>query len=175
MSVPTRRENPMNAINERASVRQYTSDPVSDDQVRDILRAAMAAPSAGNQQPWEVWVVRDESKRAELAASSPYAKPCLGAPLVLVFCQRSEVKFPFMVEQDMGACVENALLRITELGLGAVWMGIYPLDDRVAAVRDALAIPSGLDPFALVSVGYPAGTVTAKGPERYDESRVHWE
>lgn len=165
----------MSAIDQRASVRQYTDDPVTDDEVRSILRAAMAAPSAGNQQPWEFYVVRDAQRRQDLAACSPYAKPCLRAPLVIAFCQRSDVKWPQMVAQDMGACVENALLRATELGLGTVWMGIYPEPDRTQAVGKVLALPAELQTFALVAVGHPANQVEAQGPSRYDENRIHWE
>lgn len=165
----------MNAIEQRASVRQYTDEPVTDEEVRAILRAAMAAPSAGNQQPWEFYVVRDAGRREALAACSPYAKPCLRAPLVLAFCQRKDVRWPSMVAQDMGACVENALLEVTELGLGAVWMGIYPEEDRVRATGEALALPDGLETFALVAVGHPDKPVVAQGPSRYDEGRIHWE
>ena len=167
----------MNAIDERASVRQYTDEPVTDEEVRAILRAAMAAPSAGNQQPWEFYVVRDAQKREALAACSPYAKPCGRAPLVLAFCQRGDdkLRWPFMAVQDMSACVENALIEIADLGLGAVWMGIAPLEDRMQATREVLGVPEGLETFALVAVGHPAEPVEAKGPGRYEEVRIHWE
>ena len=165
----------MNAIQTRASVRAYTTEPVSDEEVRAILQAAMSAPSAGNQQPWEFWVTRDAAKREELAASSPYAKPCGRAPLVIAFALRSEVRWPTMVPQDMGACVENALLQVAHMGLGAVWMGIYPEPNRMAAVSAALDMPQDVEPFALVAVGHPAETTEAKGPSRYDENRIHWE
>ena len=163
----------MDAIQTRASVRQYTDEPITDAEVEAILRAAMAAPSAGNQQPWEFWVTRDAAKRAELAATSPYATPCGRAPLVLTFVQRRDLRWPSMVQQDMGACVENALLQIADMGLGAVWMGIYPEADRMEAVRAALDLPESVEPFALVAVGHPAVSVEAKGPSRYDETRVH--
>ncbi|MBP3893998.1 MAG: nitroreductase family protein [Atopobiaceae bacterium] len=165
----------MSAIYQRASVRQYTNDPVTDDDVRAILRAAMAAPSAGNQQPWEFWVTRDEAKREELAAASKYATPCRRAPLVLTFCLRIEARFPSMLQQDMGACVENALIEAADLGLGAVWMGIYPEADRMEAVRAALALPDGVEPFALVAVGHPADTPEPQGAARFDDTRIHWE
>lgn len=165
----------MKALYERASVRQYTDVPVTDEEVRTILRAAMAAPSAGNQQPWEFWVTRDKAKRDELAAASKYATPCKRAPLVLTFCLRTEARFPTMLQQDMGACVENALLAVADLGLGAVWMGIYPEADRMEAVRAALSLPVGVEPFALVAVGHPSEEVKPQGAARYDETRIHWE
>lgn len=165
----------VDAIFERASVRAYTDEPVSDEDVVSILRAAMAAPSAGNQQPWGFVVCRDESLRRVLAEASPYAKPCAAAPTVIVFMMRSEgVRFPSMAPQDLSAAIENSLLRATELGLGTVWMGIYPETERVEAVRAALGTNSGDVPFALVAVGHPAGKVTAKGASRYDEGRITW-
>ena len=150
--------NGRDVIFERASVRAFTDAPVSDEQARLLLRAAMAAPSAGNQQPWEFYVVRDPQMLAKLAGCSPYAKPTAKAPCCIVPCLRTQgLRFPGCASQDMGACVENILLEATRLGLGAVWQAIYP------------------DPeFCLIAIGTPASEVHAKGADRYDESRVRW-
>lgn len=163
------------AIDKRASVRAYTDEAVTDEDVRSLLAAAMAAPSAGNQQPWEFVVVRDEGLRARLAAASPYAKPALKAPVVLVFCMREEgARFPEMVVQDLAAAVENCLLRAVSLGLGAVWLGIYPEEDRVAVVAEALGLADGVVPFALVACGHPEREVRPSGLSRFDEARIDW-
>ena len=134
----------------------------------------MAAPSAGNQQPWEFCVVRDAAVRAELATTTAWTSQCGRAPVVIVFCMRTDVRFPGEVPQDMAACVENAWLRTVELGLGGVWMSVAPHDDRMAHVRAALPLPEGTEPFALFSLGHPEGEPQAKGPSRFDESHIHW-
>lgn len=168
--------NPMTeAIYKRASVRRFTDDPVTDDEVRALLRAAMAAPSAGNQQPWEFYVVRDEAMRVRLSETTPYAKPAAAAPCVIVACAHMpELRFPLCVPQDISAAVENLLLEAVEQGLGAVWLGVAPEPDRVAAVAEVLDLPEGIEPFALVACGRPAEEPTPRGRDRYDESRIHW-
>ena len=127
-----------------------------------------------NQQPWEFYVAAAEDVRNALAQASRYATPCTRAPLVLAFCLREQLRFPTMVAQDMGACVENALIRVAELGLGAVWMGIYPEKERMAVVREVLGLSDGTEAFALVAVGHPAVPVKPQGPTRFDEGRIHW-
>jgi len=163
------------AIDSRASVRSFTDEPVSDDELRSLLQAAMAAPSAGNQQPWEFVVAREAGLRSALAAASPYAKPAAAAPVTIVFLMRQEgVRFPVMAPQDLSAAIENTLLRATDLGLGTVWMGIYPEEDRVKAVSAALGADITATPFALVAVGHPAKEPRVTGPSRFDEGRIHW-
>lgn len=163
------------AIFRRASVRSFTDEPVGDDEVRALLRAAMAAPSAGNQQPWEFYVVRDQALRVQLSHATPYAKPAAAAPCVIAVCARTEgLRFPSCVPQDMGAAVENLLLEAVEIGLGAVWLGIAPEPDRVAAATEALGLPKGVEPFALIACGHPANEPAPKGADRFDESRIRW-
>ena len=165
----------VDAIFKRASVRSFTDEPVTDDEVRALLRAAMAAPSAGNQQPWEFYVVRDSETLGKLSQTTPYAKPAANAPCVIVACSRTQdLRFPPCVPQDMGATVENMLLEAVDLGLGAVWMGVAPEVDRVGAVVEVLNVPVGLEPFAMVACGHPETEPVAKGPDRFEESRIHW-
>ena len=162
-------------IDERVSIRAYTDEEVSEADIRSLLEAAMAAPSAANQQLWEFVVCRDADLRATLSEVSPYAKPAAKAPLVLALLMRRDVRFPPMVVQDVSAACENILLRATSLGLGAVWLGIYPAEERVEAVARALGIEPGvLTPFALVCVGHPAKRLAPTGPSRFDEARVRW-
>lgn len=165
----------VDAIYKRASVRKFTEDPVTDEQVQALLRAAMAAPSAGNQQPWEFYVVRDAETLAKLSEATPYTKAAAKAPCAIVPCARKEnLRFPEYLYEDMSAAVENLLLEAADLGLGAVWMGIAPGVDRVAAVVEALDVPAGLEPFAIVPCGVPASEPAPKGADRFDEDRVHW-
>ena len=117
----------MNAIYLRSSVRQYTDEPVDIRDIEKLMRAAMAAPSAVNQQPWEFYIARDETTRLALAASSPYGTPAKLAPCVIVARQRTEgLRAPQDASYDMSASVENILIEAANLGLSAVWLGIAP-------------------------------------------------
>ena len=165
----------MEAIFHRISVRKYEDRPVEPEKIERLLRAAMAAPSAHNQQPWEFYVVQDPMICQALAAASPYAQPAAQAPVVVVPCvDVSELRFPECVQQDMSAAIENMLIMATELGLGSLWMGIAPGKERIAHVADVLALAENLVPFALVAFGYPAHIPNPQGAQRYDSKRVHW-
>ena len=162
----------MNSIFHRTSIRRYTADPVTDEQIEKLMRAAMAAPSAGNQQPWEFWVITDREMIEKVAACSPYAKCTASAPLVIVPVYRTKgLRFPMYAEIDLSAATENLLLEADALGLGAVWCGIAPLADRMAAVRNALSLPDNVEAFAIIGVGVPAEERTQQ--DRYDTARVH--
>ena len=145
----------MNSIFTRTSIRNYTTQPVEEEKITKILKAAMAAPSAGNQQPWAFYVVKNPSVLKQLAVCSPYSACLAGAPVAIVPCYKTQCYFPENAEMDLSAATENMLLEINELGLGAVWLGIAPLQDRMDKVRKVLNIPENLVPFAMVPVGYP--------------------
>ena len=162
----------MNSIFHRISVRKYQEKPVEAEKIERMLRAAMAAPSACNQQPWEFYVVRDKDVILQLSKASPYATCAKKAPVVFVPCFRSEGRAPEYFNIDMSAAVENLLLEADELGLGAVWMGISPDEGRMKAVREVLDIPEDLHAFALIPCGYPAEERAQE--DRYEESRVHY-
>ena len=158
----------------RRSVRRFEPRPVDDALVRSLLEAAMAAPSAGDQRPWHFVVVTAAGTLAALSRSHPYAKPLAAAPLAVVVCgDETGGKWPPFWPQDCAATTQNLLLAAHQLGLGAVWIGVYPLEERVAAVRAELGVPEGVVPFAMVALGHPA---TQKGPvDRYDATRIHRE
>ena len=165
----------MNPIFKRTSVREYDDAPIGKKKVEKILRAAMQAPSAGNQQPWEFVVVDEPELLDKLSACSPYASPTSRAPLAIVPLMRTEgLRFGSMREQDMGACVENILLEATKLGIGSVWQAIYPEPDRVALVSTALGLSKDLEPFCIVALGYPADGTLPEQKRRYDAARVHF-
>jgi nitroreductase len=162
----------MNSIFHRTSIRRYTDAPVEKEKIEQMLRAAMAAPSAHNQQPWEFYVVTDPQKIEELSEASPYAKFAKAAPLIFAPCYRMDGPAPSYAQIDMSAAVENLLLEADALGLGATWIGIAPQEENMRRVRENLQIPEHLTPFALVACGYPA--VEKNQQDRYDASRVHW-
>jgi nitroreductase len=163
----------MKEIFERISIRKYENRPVEEEKIRQILKAAMAAPSAGNQQPWEFYVVRDPEMIRKLADTTPYSKSAAGAPVVIVPCYRTNGLWAPMYDTiDLSIATENMLLEITSLGLGAVWMGIAPIEDRILAVDRILGLGEDLHSFALVPVGYPAESRPQQ--DRFQEERIHW-
>lgn len=163
----------MDEIFERVSIRKYLDKTVEKEKIEKILRAAMAAPSAGNQQPWEFYVVTDKEKIKALSECSPYSGCAANAPVVLVPCYRTEgLMFPEFDKIDLAIATENALLEITSLGLGGVWLAVAPISERVENVTKVLDIPDTLVPFALVPFGYP--NESRPQQDRYEEARVHF-
>ncbi len=156
-------------IKARRSIRKYTDEPVTDEQVRAMLEAAMAAPSANNAQPWEFVVVRDADLRQQLAATHSWSYMAADAPVVFVVLGDARRSDHWV--EDTSAATQNLLLSATALGLGAVWVGIYPRAEREAHVRKALGIPEGKRVLCLVQVGHPA---EQKPPRtQYDAAKVH--
>ena len=162
----------MNPIFHRTSIRKYTNKAVEEEKIELLLRAAMAAPSACNQQPWEFYVVTDCDKLKELSGCSPYAGMLREAPLGIVVCCRNDCQLPDYAQIDCSAAIENLLLEADSLGLGAVWLGIAPLKERMEAVRNVLAMPEQLYAFSMIACGYPAEE--RKQQDRYEEARVHY-
>ncbi|MDQ7841469.1 MAG: nitroreductase family protein [bacterium] len=158
-------------ILKRRSIRAYTDAPVTEDQVRALLQAAMAAPSANDVRPWAFIVVRDPERRRALAQTHRWASMCDGSPVVIVVLGDPAASDHWV--EDCSAATENLLLAAVGLGLGTVWVAVYPREQREAYVRDELGIPDRLRVLCVVPVGHPAET---KPPRtRYDESRVHHE
>lgn len=164
----------MNAIFQRRSIRKYTDQDVSHESIKKLLAAAMSAPSAGNERPWHFIVVKDKERLAQLSNASPYAKMTKEASVAIIVCgDLSLEKFQGYWVQDCSAATQNILLEVTELGLGAVWLGIYPLQDRVQYIQNLFSLPEHVVPFSVIPVGDPAQSPDA--PDRYEESRVHHE
>ena len=160
----------------RRSIRKYTSEPVTDEQVQTLLEAAMAAPSAANSRPWHFVVVRDQQMLEALAAPHPYASMLPSASVCIVPCGVPATDPPRLGGywvQDLSAATENILLAATGLGLGAVWCGLHPIPERVQQTREILGMPEEAIPLGLVAVGHPAQSPTPR--TQYDEERVHRE
>lgn len=162
----------MNSIFHRVSIRKYQEKPVEEEKIELLLKAGMQAPSACNQQPWEFYVVTDKATIQKLSVSTPYSGAAKGAMLVMVPCVRKNgLMAPSLADVDLAICTENILLEADELGLGAVMMAVAPDKERMDAVRKVCDIPSRLDPFCLIPVGYPAEGHPQQN--RYDASRIH--
>ncbi len=163
----------MDAIFKRKSVRNFTNKHVEEEKITQILKAAMAAPSAGNQQPWEFCVVRNKNLLSKLAACSPYTSCTSLADVAIVPCYRkNNLRFPEYAHIDMSACTENLLIEVTKQGLGAVWLGIAPGEDRMKAVKDILNLKEDIEAFAIVPVSYFEDD--GKINNRFDESKIHY-
>jgi len=163
---------PIPEIINRRSVRSYKSDTVTEEQIEQILRAAMTAPSAGNQQPWEFIVVTDRTLLTKINEVHPHSKMLLEAPMAIVVCGNlaREKHVDYWI-QDCSAAVQNILLEATHQGLGSVWLGVYPRQDRVAGVKKLFNLPEPVIPFAVVALGY------AKEPpapvDRFNPDYIH--
>ncbi len=155
----------------RCSTRRYTEEEVSDEDIELLLKAAMQAPSACNQQPWEFYVVKDKEVKPKLSANKEGIRMLTDASVVIVPCYIKKLKVPFFQTQDLGAATENILLEAEQLGLGACWMGVEPIPDRVDLVRATLDIPDTLEPFCLIPIGHKAEH--KKIENRYKEEKVH--
>ena len=162
----------MSSIYHRISVRKYQDKPVEREKIEAILHSAMQAPSAGNQQPWEFWVVTDREIIEKLSKVSPYAGCTKGAPVVIVAAYREACMMPEYAQIDMSIAMENLWLETDEQGLGGVWLGIAPIEERMQAVETIISLPEGLRAFATFPVGYPAESRPQQN--RYDENRIHW-
>jgi nitroreductase len=161
----------LDLITQRRSIRKYTQEAISDVHIKELLKAAMAAPSANNSQPWEFIVVGDKTLRHKLAKTHPWSRMCADAAVVFVVCGNEQLSNHWV--EDTSAATQNLLLAAAGLGLGAVWVGIYPRTNYEAHVRSALGIPQELRVLCLVPVGHPAESKPAR--TQYDEARVHLE
>ncbi len=155
----------------RRSIREFTSEPVSDADVQALLEAAMAAPSARNTKPWHFVVVRDRGTLDRLAGTHTFASPLTRAPLGIIVCGEPALSEYWV--QDTSAATENILLAAAALGLGSVWIGVHPKPEREAHVRDVLGIPEEITPLNLIAIGHPAESRPPR--TQFDPSRVHYE
>lgn len=162
----------MEAILSRRSIRQYTSKPVSREVVREILEAAMSAPSAGNERPWHFVILTDRAILDEIPKFHPYSAMLKQASAAILVCADPVLeKHKGYWVLDCAAASENILLAAHAKGLGGVWCGVYPNEDRVQNLKKLLHLPEQITPFSLIPLGFPAEIKDA--PDRFDGSRVH--
>ncbi len=162
----------LDAIRKRRSIRAYTEQPLSDEQVRVLAQAAMMAPSASNLRPWEFVVVRDRELRQQLARTHNWSAMAAAAPVVFVVLG-DERRSPRHWVEDTSAATENLLVQAAGMGLGAVWAAVYPDAGREQYVRGLLGIPANLRILCLVPVGYPAET--KPWHDRFEPERLHYD
>jgi nitroreductase len=160
----------------RRSVRKFTDAPVSDAQLQGMLDAAMAAPSAMHCDPWHFIVVRSQAMRDALADALPYGQMLRHAPLGIIVCGDMHVahrqSYAYMMH-DTSAAIQNLLLAAHAQGLGAVWLGIQPNEDRITAVTERFNLPEGIVPVSAIAIGVPAEMPPPR--TRFEASKVHQE
>ena len=161
-------------LKNRRSVRKFKSDPISSEHIEEILQAAMSGPSACNRCPWEFFVVTNEEVIEKLRGASRFTQ--MSAPLAIVVCGNLSRALPLSLGaywiQDCSAATENILLRVTDLGLGAVWCGIHPQKRAQKRVCEILQLKDKLIPLNILWIGHPD-----EFPEpriQYDSKRVHY-
>lgn len=162
----------------RTSVRAYTSEPVPDEMVETLLRAAMAAPSAMNRQPWEFVVVNERATLDSLAGKLRYAKMLDQAPLAIVVCAETMIthrdgsqSVNGLWEHDASAATQNILLAAKAIGLGAVWTAASD-PERAAVVKEALNIPGTIMPLCVIPIGFPAEDPQPK--DKWKPEKIHY-
>ena len=166
----------INNIMTRVSVREFTGEKISEAQIDTLLRAAMAAPSAINKQPWAFIVVDDEAVIAQLGEALPYSR-CSNHPAVAIIpCGDLTKAIPgemanFWIN-DVSAATENLLLAAHAMGLGAVWTGLHPDMNRAKMVQEMLGLPEHIIPLCVVPVGVPAEHPDIK--DKYKPENIHY-
>lgn len=164
----------LKTIFSRKSVRSYTDEPVSPEQVETLLKAAMAAPSGRNLQAWRFVVVREQAVKEKLAVG--FNKMIAKAPVVIIVCGKTTNKLGAPNKNwtaDCAASTENLLLAVEALGLGAVWTACYPYEDRMNPTVEALGLPENISPYCIVPIGHPAGNDKPK--DKWNPENIHYE
>lgn len=157
----------------RRSIRKYTSQKISDEQVQVLLKAGMYAPSARNQQPWHFIVINKREILNKIAGIHPYAKMLTEVRLAILVCgdEALELSSGYWVV-DCSAATQNILLAAHGLGLGSVWLGLHPREERKQAVRELFKLPANIQPLSLISIGYP--NESKEIPDRFKPERIHF-
>lgn len=159
----------LETIFSRKSVRNYTDQPVSKENLVLLVKAAMAAPTGMNRQPWEFLVIEDKAKMVELSAKLPYALMMKDAQALIVVIGNPETSAYWFL--DCSAAAQNILLAAESIGLGAVWTAGYPYEDRMNLIAEAFSIPSPYRPLCVIPIGYPKGEQKPKN--KWKEEKLH--
>lgn len=170
-------ETVLETIRTRTSIRAFTDQPVEEEKIEQLLRAAMAAPTAVNSQPWAFVVVRDRAQLERLREAHPYAQMLATAQAAIVVCGDMTKALEGAVQgywiQDTSAATENILLAAHALGLGAVWTGVYPNPQVLPRVHEVLELPQHVIPLNIIPVGYPAQSPEPK--DKWKPENIHYE
>ena len=163
----------MECILSRRSIRKFTAEKPPANIIDELLAAGFAAPSAGNQQPWHFIVMDNRDMLNAITEYHENAQMLKEAPLAIVICgDRRLEKYKDYWVQDCSAAAQNILLAAHARGLGAVWLGVYPRENRVGKTKSLLGLPEEVLPLAIIALGYPA---EKKEPSRrWDGQKIHY-
>lgn len=166
----------INNILTRVSVREFTGEKISDQQIETLLRAGMAAPSAINRQPWAFIVITDEDQLAQLGEAFPYSRCANHPACAIIPCgdlsKALEGEAQGFWINDVSAATENILLAAHAMGLGAVWTGVHPSSERTAQLQQMLDLPENIVPLCIVPVGVPAEQPEVK--QKFNTENIHY-
>lgn len=166
--------NTLEAIAKRRSIRKFTDKALSRGQIDTLLKAAMLAPTARNCQEWDFVVVRERAVLDKLMQAHPYAQMLSGADCAIIVCgNTSREMAPGYWPGDCGAATQNILLAAADMGLGSVWLGVYPTQERMQAIAQILGLPGDVHPFNIIALGYP--DEQKEEVDRFDPAKVHYE
>ncbi len=161
------------ALLSRRSIRKYTSKKIPKETVEEIIKAAMYAPSASNQQPWEFIAIDKRSLLEKIPSFDPHAQMSKEAPLGILVCGKTEnIPAEKFWPQDCAAATQNLLLAAHSQGIGSVWTGVYPKEELMKGFIDLLSLPETIVPFAYIVLGYPEKKPFPK--ERFIKERIHY-
>lgn len=165
--------NILDAINSRRSIRKYTNEPLSDKQLKTVLKAGFQAPSAHNRNPREYIVLRDREILEAITKFHPYTKmlPQAGCGIVVCGDKNKQEREGFLVS-DCSASIQNMLLAAHGIGLGGVWCGIYPVAELMEPLSKLLKLPENIIPIGIVTVGVP--DEEKKDLDKFNEENVHY-
>ena len=163
----------LETINTRRSIRRFSDKKVSEEMIDTLLRAAMQAPSAHNEQPWHFLVITDRQILDKIPTIHPYSQMCSQVSLAIVPCLDPTLKKieGFWI-QDLAAAVQNILLAVRDVGLGAVWVGVYPNEIITEKVKTLLNLPESIIPFNIIPIGYT--DTEQEYVDRYQKDRIHY-
>lgn len=165
----------LSVIHSRSSVRQYTDEQVSKAQIETLLKAGMAAPTAGNRQPWFLIAIKDKEVLVDLTEYLPFGQMLNEASAAIVVCgdlSKANLDGPEYWVQDCAAVTQNILLAAEAIGLGAVWIGVYPNIERTEDLMDYFDLDGLYVPLSVISIGYPKGEPQPK--DKWDPEKVLW-
>jgi len=161
------------AIISRRSIRKYKSQAVENEKIEQLLKAAMYAPSARNTQSWQFIVISDRAMFDEIRRVHPYAGMLKEATLAILICGDKTLETnEGYLNTNCSASTQNILLAAHDLGLGSVWLGVYPREERMNALSSLFKLPEHIIPISLVAVGYPAEA--KETPDRFLPERIHY-
>ncbi|MBU0488692.1 MAG: nitroreductase family protein [Bacteroidetes bacterium] len=164
----------MEAIFTRRSIRKYKDTKVSGEKIDILLKAAMHAPNAGDQRTWHFIVLTNKEKMLQIPIVHPYAEMMRIAPVAIIVCGDILMeKHRGFWQQDCAAASQNILLAAHDLGLGGCWLGVHPIEERIAGIKEILQLPENIIPMSIIPLGYPDEIPEPK--QKGDADRIHYD